>query len=56
MVDYGCFGVMDTRTEEMVIPAIYSEINMISKDLLMAEVEGDEENNVVFTAEGDMVM
>lgn len=25
---------------------------MISKDLLMAEVDGDEENNVVFTVDG----
>ena len=55
MVDYNCFGVMDSRTGKMVIPAIYSDIAMISKDLLMAEVDGDEENNVVFTTSGVVV-
>ena len=55
MVDYNCFGVMDSRTGKMVIPAIYSDIAMISKDLLMAEVDGDEENNVVFTTSGVIV-
>lgn len=54
MVDYNCFGVMDSRSGKMVIPAIYSNITMISKDLLMAEVDGDEENNVVFTTDGKM--
>jgi hypothetical protein len=46
---------MDSRTGKMVIPAIYSDIDMISEDLLMAEVDGDEENNVVFTTSGVMV-
>lgn len=55
MVDYNCIGVMDTRTGKMVIPAIYSDINMISKDLLMAEIDGDEENNIVFTTSGVIV-
>ncbi len=55
MVDYNCFGVMDSRNGRMVIPAIYSDITMISKDLLMAEVDGDEENNVVFTTDGKML-
>lgn len=54
MVDYDCFGVMDSRTGKMVIPAIYSDITMISKDLLMAEIGGDEETNVVFTTDGKM--
>ena len=39
---------------KMVIPAIYSDISMISKDLLMAEVDGDEENNLIFTTDGKM--
>ena len=39
----------------MVVPAIYSDINMISKDLLMAEIDGDVENNVVFTTSGEVV-
>ena len=55
MVDYNCFGVMDSRSGKMVIPAIYSDIDMITKDLLMAEVDGDEENNVVFTTSGVVV-
>lgn len=52
MVDYGCFGVMDTRTGKMIIPAIYSDINMISQNLLMAEIDGNEENNIIFTTAG----
>ena len=28
---------------------------MISKDLLMAEIDGDEENNVIFTTSGVVV-
>ena len=36
------------------IPAVYSDITMISKDLLMAEIGGDEETNVVFTTDGKM--
>ena len=54
MIDYNCHGVMDSRSGKMVIPAIYSDISMISKDLLMAEVDGDEENNVIFTTDGKM--
>ena len=45
---------MDTRTGKMVIPAIYSDISMISKDLLMAQLDG-EENNIVFTTSGVVV-
>ena len=52
MVDYNCHGVMDSRNGRMVIPAIYSDISMISKNLLMAEIGGDEENNIIFTTEG----
>lgn len=52
MVDYDCFGVMDTRTGKMIIPAIYSDINMISQNLLMAEIDGNEENNIIFTTAG----
>ena len=54
-VDYNSFGVMDSRNGRMVVPAIYSDITMISKDLLMAEVDGDKENNVVFTTDGKML-
>lgn len=54
-VDYNSFGVMDSRNGRMVIPAIYSDITMISKDLLMAEVDGDKKNNVVFTTDGKML-
>ena len=55
MVDYNCRGVMDSRTGKMIVPAIYSDIEMISKDLLMAEIDGDEDNNVVFTTSGVIV-
>ena len=41
MVEYNSIGVMDTRTGRMVIPAIYSDIHMISKDLLMAELNNN---------------
>lgn len=55
MIDYKCLGVMDSRTGKMIIPAIYSDVKMISQNLLMAEIDGDEENNVVFTTSGMMV-
>ena len=55
MIDYNCHGVMDSRSGKMVIPAIYSDINMISKNLLMAEVDGDEENNVVYNTSGVII-
>lgn len=55
MVDYGCHGVMDSRNGKMVVPAIYSDISMVSKDLLMAEVDGDEENNIIFTTDGNII-
>ena len=54
MVDYNCIGVMDTRTGKMVIPAIYSDIIMIYKDLLMVQLDG-EENNILFTSSGTLV-
>lgn len=49
------YGVMNSITGKMVVPAIYSDIKMISKDLLMAEIDGDEEVNVVFNAYGKMI-
>ena len=55
MVDSNCRGVMDSRTGKMVIPAIYTDITMISKDLLMAEVDGNEENNIVFDLSGNVI-
>ena len=55
MVDVFCHGVMDSRTGKMVIPAIYSDIQMVSKDLIMAEVDGDEENNILFNTKGVIV-
>ena len=54
-VNYGCHGVMDTRTGKMIIPAIYSDINMVSKDIIMAEIDRNEENNIVFNSSGQMV-
>lgn len=55
MIDYNCHGVMDSRSGKMVIPAIYSDITMISKNMIMAEVDVDEENNVIFTEDGRVV-
>jgi len=46
---------MDSRNVRMIIPAIYSDVEMILKDMLMAEVDGEEENNVVFTTSGLIV-
>lgn len=55
MVDYRCFGVMDSRNGKMLIPAIYTDIQMISKDLIMAELDGDERHNLIFTTSGTIV-
>lgn len=55
MVDYRCHGVMDSRTGRMVIPAIYTDVKMISKDLIMVEIDDNEESNLVFTTGGVMV-
>lgn len=55
MVDYNCYGVMDSRTGKMIIPAIYTDIKLASKDQIMAEVDGDEENNLLFTTSGVMI-
>lgn len=46
------YGVMNSITGKMVVSAIYSDFKMISKDLLMAEIDGGEEVNVVFNAYG----
>ena len=46
---------MDSRTGNVVIPAIYSNIELISKDLIMAEVDDYSENNIVFTTDGRQV-
>jgi len=55
IVDYCCHGVMDSRTGKMVIPAIYSDIKMISKDIIMAEIGCNEENNLLFTSQGVII-
>lgn len=55
MVDYYCNGVMDSRTGKMIIPAIYTDVDMISKELIKAELGGEEENNVLFTVDGVML-
>lgn len=52
MVDYKCHGVMDSRNGKMIIPAVYSDIEMLSENLLMAEVDGNEQNNIIFTVSG----
>ena len=55
MVDYRNYGVMDSRTGKIIIPTIYTDVKMISKDLIMAELYGNEENNVVFNTSGKMM-
>ena len=52
IVDYDCRGVMDSRTGKMVIPPVYSGIRMVSGNFIMAEIDGNEENNVLFTLDG----
>ena len=54
-IRYVYSGVMDSRTGVMVIPAIYTDINMISEDLIMAEIDGDEACNILYTVSGVMV-
>ena len=55
LVDYKHWGVMDSRNGKMVLPAIYSDVDLVSKDLIMAEVDGNEENNILFTVAGKRV-
>lgn len=55
LVDYKHWGVMDSRTGKTVLPAIYSDLDLVSKDLIMAEVDGNEENNILFTVAGKRV-
>lgn len=49
-----CSGVMDGRTGKVIVPALYSDIDMISKDLIIAEVKGSC-NHAIFTSDGRMV-
>ncbi|MBR5563160.1 MAG: WG repeat-containing protein [Bacteroidales bacterium] len=55
VADNGKVGFIN-YSNEMVIPAIYSDIEMISKDLLMAEVGDDDGNHVIFTTDGKNVL
>ena len=55
MVDYRNYGVMDSRTGKIIIPTIYTDVKMISKDLIMAELHGNEENNAVFNTSGKII-
>ena len=55
LVDYLNWGVMDSRTGKIIVPAIYSDVNMISKELILAEIDGNEDSNVLFTATGRMI-
>jgi hypothetical protein len=52
VVNYGCHGVMDSRTGKIIVPAVYSDVMLISKDLIMVELNGNEENNLVFNSKG----
>ena len=52
MVDFDSRGVMDSRTGKMIIPAVYTDIELISRDLIMAELDFCEEFNIIFTVDG----
>ena len=52
MVDFDSRGVMDSRTGKMIIPAVYTDIEMISRGLIMAEVDFCDEFNIIFTVDG----
>jgi hypothetical protein len=43
---------MDSRTGKIIVPAVYSDVMLISKDLIMVELNGNEENNLVFNSKG----
>ena len=47
-------GVMDSRTGKVVVPALYSRVSLISKDLIRAEIDYDD-NSVIFTSSGVIV-
>ena len=55
MVDYECYGVMDSRTGKMIVPAIYTDIKLASMNQIMAEIDNNEENNILFNASGVMI-
>lgn len=55
IVDFGCHGVMDSHTGEIIIPAIYKDVRMISKDLIMVGLDGSGENYIIFDTKGKIV-
>lgn len=48
------YGVMDSRTGKVVVPALYTHISLISKDLIRAGMKWSD-NALVFTADGRKV-
>lgn len=52
-IGFGQYGVMDSRTGKVIIPAVYEDISLISPHLIMAESDGC--NSVVFDAAGRKV-
>ena len=52
-IGFGLYGVMDSRTGKVIIPAVYEDIRLISPHLIKAEFDGC--NSVVFDAAGRKV-
>lgn len=47
-------GVLDSRTGKVIIPALYTEITMVSKDLILADI-GSGIESVVYNVKGEKV-
>lgn len=52
-IDYEKCGVMDTRTGKVVVPALYRDINMVSKNIISATVGYYED--ILFFTDGSRV-
>ena len=48
-------GLMNANTGEIITPAIYGDITMISKDLLRAELNNHNEESVILDRNGKPV-
>ena len=51
-IDYNKRGVMDSRTGKIIIPAIYTDVEMVSKDLILADI-GYTEESILFNTKGE---
>lgn len=53
-IDYNKRGVMDSRTGKVVIPALYTDVEMVSKDLILADL-GYSEESILFNTRGEKI-